>query len=493
MLRVALAAQGGQYFFGDEGRYDRGIALYRTLASGDVSTALTTAAQPEHTLFPWVGALVSAAQHALAHLTPFGDWGHPEYAGFTIWIGAAVLSLFSALNVALVYPLARRAGANAEEATWAMLLMAGANAAFYHSRHLLPYDCALSAALAALVVGLGPQATWRSAAAGILTGCSYHLYNGYWFLVPVVILLLALAWRTEARPPLHFLAAAFGLAVALAGPVGFGLAVGGARYWSTLREFSQSVTQGIFAEGWSLPWEYLWHSEGAAGAAVVLATGAALAGARRRPEPLPGRVRAALVALIAAWVLLTLFSTVLERFVVYGRTVKPLVPVLCLLGGWALARQLAPRAALKPLVALVLAAAAAVHFAPHFTRVFPREFETAVLRDWGNPRHALTVTGSIYVPLALPVNRPQLALVNAQFLYPVRTAFPAPPGATLLRFEHPLSYEPFQYEGHTPRERTLLRETDIAMRLIRLAAPETVPDHPPPGLLYRNSDRPTGR
>ena len=30
-------------------------------------------ALPEHALFGWVGALVTAAQHALAQLTPYGD------------------------------------------------------------------------------------------------------------------------------------------------------------------------------------------------------------------------------------------------------------------------------------------------------------------------------------------------------------------------------------------------------------------------------------
>jgi hypothetical protein len=493
LLRFALAAQGGQYFFADEGRYERGIDIYRALASGNMSAALATAAQPEHTLFPWVGAGVVAIQHALAHLTPFGDWSHPEYVGFTIWIGAAVLSVFSALNVALIYPLARRAGADKEEAAWAMLLMAGANAALYHSRHLLPYDCALSAALAALVLGLGKPNLWRSAAAGLLTGCTYHLYNGYWFLVPLIVGLLGFVWRGERRNRFHYVAAAAGATVALLGPLAFGIWVGGERYWTVLRAFSGSVTQGIFAEGWSLPWEYLWHTEGWIGLAVVLAMGAAFWQARQRQEPLPDRVRVTLAALGAAWLLLTLLSTGLARFVVYGRTVKPLVPALCLLGAWALARLLAPRPAFKPMVALAFVFAAALHFAPHFSRVFPREIETAVLRDWGNPRRALTVTGSLYSPLALPVNRPHLALVNAQFLYPVKGPFPTPPGTTLLRFEHPLSYEPLQYEGHTPRERALLRETDISIRLIQLAMPDIVPDNPRPGQLYQFSDRPSGR
>ena len=87
---------------------------------------------------------------------------------------------------------------------------------------------------------------------------------------------------------------------------------------------------------------------------------------------------------------------------------------------------------------------------------------------------------------------PLLVLVVAVLIVS-RAALPPPPGTSLLRFDHPLAYPPFQYEGHTPRERTVLRATDLSIRLIRLAAPATVPDHPPPDLLYRNADRPTGR
>ena len=493
LLRLGLALQGGQYFFGDEGRYDRGIELYRAVASGDLGAAAGIVALPEHTLFPWVGALVTAVQHALAHFTPFGDWSHAEYAGFTIWIAAAVLSLFSTLNLALLHRLALRAGAGPAEAAWALLLMAAANTAFYHARHLLPYDCALAAALAALVVGLGAPTRRRSFAAALLAGLTYHLYNGYWFLVPVVALLLLLAWRGAPQRAQLTAAAAAGLALALGAPVALGASLGGAVYWSTLLGFSHSVTQGLFAEGWSLPWEYLWHSEGVLGAAVVAVAAFALASALRAREPLPDRIRATLLALAAAYALLVLFSCGLARFVVYARTLKPFVPAVCLLGGWALARLVAPRPILQPAVAAAVVLAAALQFWPHFPRVFPRETEIAILRAWGNPKRALTVAGSVYIPLALPVTRPDLALVNAQFLYPVRGPLAAPAGTTLLRFDHPLAYPPFQYEGHTPRERALLRTTDLSLRLVRLAAPATVPDDPPPAQRFTAADRPSGR
>ncbi len=481
-LRLALVAQGGQYFFGDEGRYDRGVRIYEAMRAGDWATVRGFAVLPEHMLFTWLGAAVTAVQHLLAQLTPYGDWDKtPANVTFTMWLGAAVLSLFSTLNLALTYRLARVAGADETEATWALLLMAASNVAFYYARHLLPYDCALAFALTALVVGLGGATLARAVAAGFLTGLTYGIYNGYWYLVPTagVAYAFAMAQRRTPRLPALLAAHACGTILALALPVAFGLAMAGDYYWRILREFSGSATQGSFAEGWSLPWEYFWHAEGALGLAIVVATLGAVAWARRRgvaPEP---RVAWWGVTLAVAYALLVLGSNVFHAFVLYARTVKPFVPLFCLLGGWALHRLLAGRRTLTWATAAAIVAAGALHFAPHFPRVFPREIEIAVLKNWGNPKHTITSTGSIYFPLGQPVTRPDLILVNAQMLYPVHVYIGYPPGRTLFRFEHPLSYLPFQYECHDPAERASLRAHDISIRLIALDHPEQIPDDLP--------------
>ena len=491
VARVFLCAGGGQYFFGDEGRYDRGMQLYLGIASGDLHGVRGIVALPDHALFPWVGALATAAQHLLAHATQFGDWGrHPEYAGFTVWLGACFLSLFSVLNIFLVHRLSRALGADPEEALWAALAMAVSNSAFYYARHLLPYDCALSAALAAMVVGAGAPGAGRAAASGLLAGCAYHLYNGYWFLAPVVLLVFAGASWGQPRRSRLACAWAAGFALGIGVPLLAGSLAGGIQYWRTLAAFSGTVTQGLFAEGWSLPWAYLWASEGCAGAALAACVALALIRARRPLEP---RVRFILAALGAAYGLLVLSSVIMEKFVVYGRTVKPLVALLCILAGWALRGLIGGRAWLKGAAAAALLASGIIHFAPHFSRVFPRDVEVAVLRNLGNPKHSLSVSGSVYIPLPLPVARADLVLVNAQMLFPVRAYIGYPAGRTLLRFEHPLSYPPYQFEGYTPMQRDLLSTEDISIRLIRLSDPGRVPDDLPVALRFQNRERPTGR
>jgi hypothetical protein len=255
-----------------------------------------------------------------------------------------------------------------------------------------------------------------------------------------------------------------------------------------MRAFSRSVTQGLFREGWSLPWEYFWHSEGLLFLGICSAVLIAVAKRRRMPDS----ARLWFGVLAVSYGLLVLMSVGLEQFVVYARTVLPLWVFLSLLGGWALDELVGARKAAWAAAFVVIASIAVFNFRPHFSMVFPREFEISVLRLYGNPKHTLSVSGSIYIPLGLPVARRDLAIVNAQMLYPVRDSIGFPAGKIMVNLPHPLSYKPFQYESHTPREREILRQHDIGMKLIQLADPDLPADLPPP-YRYRNEERPSGR
>ena len=490
-LRLAMVRGGGQFFFGDEWRHERGVALYQAVRSGDLPGVRATLARPEHIGFTVVGAGITALQHLTAQFTPWGDWRHPEYVTFTFGLGAGWLAMFSVLNIWLVHRLALRAGAGAAEAAWAALLLACSNTGFYYARHFLPYDLAISFGLAALLAGTDGR---RTLLCGLLAGATYHVYNGYWYFLPVA-LIFCLGGTETGAPSRGGRVVRFGVgaALALGLPVAVGLAAAGRDYWHTMVAFSHTVNQGLYREGWSLPWEYFWHSEGVLGVIVCLGIGAALVRTRTAPPADRQRGRRWLGALVVGYGLLILFSVGLEKFVVYARSVKLFVPLLCLAGGWAAAQLLAGRDRLARLAMAGCGLMAATSFLSHFSHAFPAEVEKNVLRELGNPKHTLSVSGSLYIPLALPVQRPDLVLVNAQLLYPVRDYLGYPPGTTLVRLENPLSYRPFQYESHNPRERALLRTHDISIRLIRPEHPAEVPDDLPYPLRFTAEDRPDGR
>jgi hypothetical protein len=367
--------------------------------------------------------------------------------------------------------------------------MAASNTAFYYSRHFLPYDCAICAALCASIVALRPPTFRRALLCGVLLGGTYQLYNGYWYLVPIIWSVHFITCRSCRS--LSIVSAAAGAATAVV-PIIVGLSYGGSAYLATLRSFAGSATMGLFAEGWSLPWEYLWTSERGLGVAVfgcILASASLALFQRKR---VPRWVCGTAAALVAAYGLLVLFSNGCHVFVVYARTVKPFIPLICLLGGWAAYRLLNSARYLTPVAVVLVVCAATLSFWPHFSRVFPFEVETAVLRNWGSPKRTLSIAGTFYSFSRWPVNRPDLALVNARELYPVRNYVGYPAGKAIFRVEHPLAYRPFQYECHTPRERHELRNHDISIQLIQLDSPSSLSDQPPADMLYQLSEKPNG-
>ncbi len=483
--RLLLAAQGGQYFFGDEERYHRGLELYRALANARWAELRGLLALPEHAAFVWLGTLLGPLQQLGAWLNGQGDWSQPANIYASAPWAAGLLGLFSTGCLWLVHRLALAAGADEPAAFAAALLAACSNTLFYFSRHLLPYDVALCAWLGGLLLATRPGAR-AQVCSGLLAGLTFHLYNGYWFLVPVGGLWWWLRRRESGATPLAWAA---GAATGLGLPLLVGSLAGGAYYWTVLRDFSGTVKQGLFAEGWSLPWEYLWHAEGWWGVLVAVGLAAAILRTRAR---LPAHVVHVLVCAAALYVLLVLASTVAHRFVIYGRTVRPLVPLLCLAAGWAAMHLTGARPVWRAPLAALAGLTAALLFLPHFLRVFPRDFEQRMLADFGMTKRTLEFSGSIYRPLALPVTRPDLLLVNAQFLYPLRDRLPPPAGEVLFAVDHALAYAPFQYEGHTPRERALLRAGPLEMKLVRLADPAAWPDHLPVPLAFGDADRPDG-
>ncbi|HVS52988.1 MAG TPA: hypothetical protein VHD62_11595 [Opitutaceae bacterium] len=492
-LRVALALRGGQYFFGDELRYSRGALIYLGILQHNAAQIAAGAGSPEHPGFILLTTALAPLQHLLAALTGHGDWHNVANFYASAPEGAMLLGLFSVLNLWLVHRIARAAGGSRREADGAALLAACSAGLFYFSRHLLPYDAALSAGLASLLCAFRAR-TWRGHfLAGVFAGACYALYNGYWFMVPILALACVLALTSRAVARLRALLAwSAGALVAAIGAMIPGALAQGPGYWTQMAHFSRTVRQGVYAEGWSLPWEYGWHADHLVGALVLALAAAAIFLARRDAE---ARRRIArwwwLVA--AAYLLLVVASVGFEKFVVYGRTVRPLIPLLCLPAGFALARVVDARRWARPLVLAGLVAAAAFDFLPHYALAFPADVRERVWREAGVPKLALSFSGPLLGAPNPPVQRPDLALVNTEALFPLRDFVGEPAGETIFSVAHPSSLAAYQYEGYTPRERRLLRGHDVSIKLIRLAHPADVPDSPPPAQLMQPSDVPDGR
>ena len=434
LLRIWLVTSGGQFYWGDESRYEIARDIARTLAHGDVLYAFSRMGQ--HPLFGVIGAIPATVER-LTHEDPR--------------IPGLFFAAFSAMNIGLIAAVAKRSGATDGTSVTAGALIGLSASMLYYARHLLPYDVAMTFGLAALYIGLGDAGRVRSLACGVVAAFAFLTYTGYWTLggaAMVVHVLDAGNAKTALRRALF---GGLGL-VATIGVAVVGSLVVGENLIRALAEFSGQVDQGDFREGWRLPWEYLWHAEHFIVLVWVVAVTWVLVSWRSRS--VPRLVRVGLIGLAFVYGALVVTSVVTHTFVVYGRLARQMVPFLCLISAAALAdflraRSPSTRVLLGAAVALPLIVQAAFNFATPLRQVFPAEFLREARRD-----------GQIGADA-------DLVILNAKRLYPGPETIALPPRYTVLMHEpHPLQYLPFQYEGFRPAQREALRSADIEMKVL---------------------------
>jgi hypothetical protein len=100
-----------------------------------------------------------------------------------------------------------------------------------------------------------------------------------------------------------------------------------------MAEFSRRLAlepPSNFAEGWSLPWEYLWHAEHGLLLVWVIGVGTVFWLSSKRWRPAYTRGRFWLGAAAGMYLLMVLFSNGFERIAPLGRQARQMVPFLCL-------------------------------------------------------------------------------------------------------------------------------------------------------------------
>lgn len=436
VLRVVLVVGGGQFYWPDEGRYDTSHALVRWLVSGDTDRLFDRLNRADHVLFKFIGMIPAALEH---------------WFGENRRIPALFFSAFSTLNIWLVWGVARRLGAAASEALLAAALLAASTTFFYYSRHVLPYDLAISFGLLSLYAGLLRESRPAgSLTAGVLAGCAFLTYAGAWLIGAAVLIIhvaRASSWREFLR---RSLTAGAGLAAPIAAAGLISMAFGG-RLLESFVDFADTIDQGVYSEGWSLPFEYLWHAEH--GLLLLWMVCVAAAAWRLRRGDQHPRLHAGFIGLATIYAAIVITSVVLEQFVVYGRLARHLVPFFCLITAAELERLRTTGAnagrRLVPVLAIALLVQTALNFQQPLRQWFPDDFQYA---------HGHLAAGNAATEYIWTYSR---------HIYPVPEPLALPPDHTVVASApHPLQFLPYQYEGYAPAERGALRATDISMRLV---------------------------
>ncbi len=457
ILSVSLATrwylifQGGQYYFSDEQRYETSRAFAKLLLAGNFSEAfshLFTA--PEHLGFKIIGIIPAFIEQLTRE---------------SLVLPALFFSLFSVLNLYLIYQISKRTGASGKESFTALVFAASSMSLLYYARHLIPYDTAMTFGLLAIYTATSNQVTYKTS---LLCGATAFLcfitYNGYWSLAALVMLFHALRQSKNfadlARKGL-LTAAGFILPAILLIAIS---AVTGTNLLNEYRVFATTVSQGAFDEGWSLPFEYFWHTEHI----VFIILGAlsiyAIAHATRKKERAPILWAGAITFLYLCLVIPSVF---LHSFVVYGRLARQMMPFLILLSASGLERLEQNFSFGKKLARIILAAIAiqaAWNYQASYALTYPREF--AQQAQSLHPEF-------VFSEKRLTFGAPTLCQNNGYIIEYVKH-FGIPPesnppilGEILLSAQHPDNFLPYQYEGYTYEERQYLRELKPEMRFYK--------------------------
>ena len=449
-LRWLLVLKGGQYYFSDEGRYETARAFAKLTLEGNSSEALKQFfTAPEHLGFKIIGLIPAFLE---------------QFTRASLALPALFFSLFSALNLYLVYRISRRAGTRDSESITALILAAASMSLLYFSRHIVPYDTAMTFGLLAVYVALAKKPNLKTAfACGTLGFACFITYNGYWSLSLLGALIHIFRQNKNISDPIRK-----GLVVAL----GFSLPalflfifawLAGTNLLTEYRTFASTVNQGSFDEGWSLPFEYFWHAEH--WLFILLASLAIYAVFSSRGKDKTINLWAG--AAIFIYLCLLIPSVFLHSFVVYGRLARQMIPFLILLSASGLERfkQDFPHAERLSKVLLIAVIVQAMwNYHESFRLTYPREFVQKMQTEY---------PGFVFSEKRLAFGAPTLCQNNGYIAEYVKH-FEVPPepnppvqGQILLSAPHPDNFLPYQYEGYTYEQREYLRELNPAMRFYK--------------------------
>lgn len=435
-LRVALVFSGGQDFWPDESRYHLACKSLDLFFLGDIKSGLVLLHDPDHILFKIIAMLPGMIQ---------------KYVVDSVKVPALFFSLFSVLNLWLTWKIVRRLGENQRVALFAVILLSLCATFLYYSRHLFPYDIAMTFGLLGLFFGL--RKIVRAVdliLAGFLLACLFLTYNGSCLLVGAVMCVLLGRFSQENT---HKFRKMFIFLLAFTVPLMILFVMSRALGGDLLGEyvgFARSVNQGGFSEGWSFPFFFLWDAEHSLvllwGVALMYGVKQVMAGNRKRALLL------GLGAVVIMYSSLVIFSVFLHKFVVCGRFVRQMVPFLCILSAVFLGRMWHSSFKRKKLVKIIFVVTilqAIVNFYQPFVQVFPRIF----------------IKRAVALIDQRSLNPWKCNWFFAHHIYPEPSVV-NDSGKILLRESHPLQFVPYQYEGYTPEQRKKFQSMDISMRLV---------------------------
>ena len=485
-LRLLLIVNGGQLYHPDELRYYRSVEAAKHIFNGDFKNAIKTLLKYEFHQGIAVAKLVPALFHRFIHNLNHDDnllwkdlWHTPPQ---NFRLPALIFALPSVICVGMLYLIQRQAGANDAEALLSAFLLAASQSFFFFAKHLLPYDIAILIGLIAIYAAfrLHARRLINALFVGWLAFLVFWIYNGYVTLAITIGILYCVLLAADMRDALRrALGMATGALLFFLPIVAFNRVFLEENVILQMMTFSETVNHGAFSEGAIFPFLYFRDVEGAM--SIVWIVGLALAAWRipsQRPSSDRRRAWLWFACLLSLYLTMSVLSTGLQLFVVYGRVVRSLVPFIAMVCAYAFAPRLL-RHGPGVLVTFVVGVGtlSIANFVPAITQQYPLEVAWDVYQIYDDVSFETSVETSENSVFSWWDLQPQLPdaryrLFNAGNYFPISDIRSnLPEGEVLIEISHPLNYRPWQYEGLTPEMRDLVNRSDFEIWLI-----DTEPD-----------------
>ncbi|HET6823971.1 MAG TPA: hypothetical protein VFH34_15075 [Anaerolineales bacterium] len=448
ILRWILILRGGQYYISDETRYEVSLAAARLLWQGQFGEALRQfTVSPEHLGFKVVGTLPALTEYLI---------------GPSLVVPAIFFSFFSILNLYLIFLLSRRSQISPNESIYALFFAASCLSLLYYSRHLFPYDMAMSFGLMALYIALDQNPTMKlSLVCGGLSFLCFITYNGYWPLAGFAMLAHVLIHSKRISNILQKgILTAFGFITSLIIVI-LAMLWSGTDMISAYRLFASSITQGVFEEGWSLPFEYFWHTEYAIILILTAMAILALASSSRNQRKYTWLWAGGILFIYLCLVI----PSMLEYFVVYARLARQMIPFLILLAAPGLI-ELEKRIAygygarVPRLIVAIAFLQAVWNFYTAYQVNFPRDFAAEVQTRF--PDFEFSAKRLAFGAPVICQDSGYM-VEHTKFYVAPPEEVPHVEGQLLLSALHPTNYQPYLYEGDSPDFRKAYRNLKLRM------------------------------
>ena len=451
ILRWILIFRGGQYYISDETRYEVSRNAARFLLQGQWIEALKQFSfSPEHVGFKAIGAIPALLEHVM---------------GTSLVLPAIFFSLFSILNLYLIFLLARHFAPSSSEALYALFIASACLSLLYYSRHIFPYDMSMSFGLLALYFSVTRNQTPRtSVACGLLSFLCFITYNGYWSLAAFIMLANT---RLNSKDANSIVQKALFTAIGFVAPLTFliaGMGRLGTNMISAYRLFATTITQGSFQEGWSLPFAYFWHTEHI----VILILGAlsaiALIG---QCKDLRQDTKLWAGGVLFIYLCLVISSVLLHYFVVYGRLARQMIPFFVLLSAQGLVQienRVPSGRRLTVMVLALIFIQAAWNFMASYHLSYPRQFVAEAEAKFPGFEFS-----SKRLAFGAPVicQNNGYVMESAKYYVVPPEEIPQVQGKLLLSASHPSNFLPYQYDGDPPPIRQRFRIQKLRMNFYK--------------------------